>query len=83
MTESAMNQILKVAEAEDMNVTAYEGYSGRGMYGETTCALVVSSMGEFAQAVSMATIDSDDPDVLAADLKGIRTDSLGRDIIIY
>ena len=83
MTESTMRQIVTAAESDGLEVVAYEGYSGRGMYGETTCAVTASSLGAVLTAVCRAVQDSDDPDAIAEDLRGARTDSLGREMVIY
>jgi hypothetical protein len=83
MTSSAMEQIVKAAEACGLDITAYEGYSGRGMFGDTTYGVVVKSVADLITAACEATRAIDDPDGFIGDLIEVKTDSLGRDMIVY
>lgn len=60
----------------------YEGYSGRGMYGDKTTGVVFSRFGELLEAALVEAKENSEelPDFEGAD---IRQDSLGMDIIIY
>lgn len=61
-------------------------YSGRGMAGAETTAISISSDNEFAAfaaAVGQAAIDAIDPAELIRAVKRVRTDSLGKEMIVY
>ena len=59
---------------EDKGITAevYQDYSGRGMYGTTTTAVVTKDPFDVARA--MGALDIDDSD---------RRDNMGMDMIVY
>lgn len=72
-------------EIGDAEYEVYENYSGRGMYGETTTAIVVPSVLKFATdvlRVSNSFVD-EDGDCLLCELQNLKSDNLGRDYIIY
>ena len=62
----------------------YEEYSGRGMYGKTTCGVVAEGIGSvLAMVISNADLFVDDDGEPKFDAGSFRTDSMGRQIIIY
>lgn len=67
---------------DDLGVRVYEGYSGRGMYGEETDGLVFSSISGLLELMNRATEDGED-EVVKFMLQLGRTDNLGYDTIIY
>lgn len=81
--------IVEACEENDVEASIYEDYSGRGMYGKTTTGVVVSGS---ACDVLVAVIQSahlfchecceSDEDALL-NLRSIRQDNMGRDMIIY
>jgi hypothetical protein len=83
MQESTMNQIVAAGEASDLIVLPYSGYSGRGMYGGKTCAIIASGFAAFVAAACEAVRLSADPDEIVEEMRGLRTDSLGRDVVLY
>lgn len=71
-TLTRLDAILEIAD--DLNATPYRAYSGRGMYG--------------AECVGLCTSDyANEHDIISAarrrGIKGERTDSLGRRVIVY
>lgn len=90
--------IEEAANMIGLDVEVHDDYSGRGMYGETTAALV-GDMGDIMACVAQAMRDlvedrdncSDDakleamvdPDQFIDDLMKIRTDSMGRSVVYY
>lgn len=66
-----------------------EDYSGRGMYGKTTYAIVGPSAQEILGAVIDYLIDAGDPSQLPAVVvnhdwhTGFYTDNMGYDIVMY
>lgn len=65
-----------------------EIYSGRGMYGDTTSGVVVDSMTDFLSGLGdwLDTMHEDDFDTakkLGEAIRNVRTDSMGKSIIIY
>jgi hypothetical protein len=86
--------IESVDDDDTVNLRAYEGYSGRFMFGETTTGLVYDHEIDLTIAVARAsarvvaieesagTAPFSVPD-LVQELKKVRKDSLGRSSIIY
>ncbi len=66
-----------------------ENYSGKGMYGKTTTAIIFDSTEEFFKAIADIMTDTlQDVDYVTADsvayaLKHLKEDSMGKDAIIY
>lgn len=61
-------------------------YSGRGMYGDTTHAVVLPSVNDFHLIVSEVMKNgTEEEQVTISELlaNGIRTDNMGLDMIIY
>lgn len=60
-------------------------YSGRAMYGEKTQAIVCSDIADFVLMVSVASrhLNDTEAEEFDADLRRMRTDSLGHDIVVY
>jgi hypothetical protein len=80
--------ITEAAEAIDLDVKLRPDYSGRGMYGATTAALIAPSMAEFAAAAceAAARLERRDEwsDWFIDAVRAVRTDNTGRDsIVIY
>jgi hypothetical protein len=76
-----------VQAADDLGIEAKlrEEYSGRGMYGKCTAGIVVSDLTSIIAAAAQAGRDMDDDE--AADfidaLDKLKTDGMGRSIIVY
>lgn len=51
----------------------YEGYSGRGMGGKETAGVVTDSVFDVGVAVGALNLD----------IEGVRTDNMGRNLIVY
>lgn len=83
MSGQHAEQIALAAEADGLKVSLRYDYSGRGMFGETTAAVTVPNVAVLLCAVAAAVRSSTDPDDLIAGLWGVRTDDLGRDIVVY
>ncbi len=89
MTETSMNMIIEAAEELALEITAYRDYSGRGMYGKTTCAVVYSTMPNlmevYSQAIENALEEGKKEELkqLRKDIKSLRTDNLGLSYIAY
>lgn len=85
-----MNRATAVAIVEAANefgaeIFHREGYSGRGMMGEGTDAIVYDSQSDFLQAVALAAVNMGDSgdgglnlDDFLVDLGSLRFDSMGR-----
>ena len=73
MDNATRDKLIKTCEKNDVEYTTYDGYSGRGMYGATTDALVVMN------TVDMGFI------VKKAQRRGVtlRSDNLGLQYIVY
>ncbi len=88
-------RILEAAKDLGFDFEVRQDYSGRGMLGATTTGLVVPDISQLLQAIAKASFfiattavstgaaDSfAEHDRFVADLK-VKTDSQGRDIIVY
>jgi hypothetical protein len=93
MKKRTMELLVEAALGSDCELEARESYSGRGMYGESTCAVIgdVSSVAFAAaeagfilgqDADSMKAIE--DAQDLSEDMRNLRTDNMGRSsLVIY
>lgn len=77
-------QIVQSAESMGIEAELRDDYSGRGMYGETTVAVVISSWTKFAAAVAQAAVDSIIPGEVIKEVRKARWDQMGRDdVVVY
>ncbi len=89
MTERLMNRIVAAARDLECDVEPYPAYSGRGMYGRTTCAVTAASTKDFSAAVCAAAfnvageIGPRERDEMIEEIRGLAEDSLGRGIVVY
>jgi hypothetical protein len=89
MTTETMNALLVAAEALGVKVEARQNYSGRGMFGATTCALVVPNRGILTAVAARAAAElayagrDDIVNDLIEDLTQLRWDSMGQDAVCY
>lgn len=65
--------IVQAANANDLRVSLRESYSGRGMFGKTTAA-VVGSREDITEAIFYASKD---------ELPSIKWDNMGLDMVAY
>ena len=81
--------IVDAADIEGIEIQLREDYSGRGMYGRTTSAIVVDSWGELLAGVARYAGDLDpieqDEQIerLCEELHTLRSDSMGRGFVVY
>ena len=80
LTIEELELIQKVAEYNGDELTVYEDYSGRGMYGDTTTGLVVNDDRDFNDLIEAVTEISPN---LGRKLAKARWDALGLQIIYY
>ena len=89
MKKEIAEALIEIMEefCEENAAKIYEEYSGRGMYGDKTTGIVVSSVGDLIAAIISRAdlLVEDEYEFTDAkfDVKSIRIDSLGRDTIIY
>jgi hypothetical protein len=72
--------------ASDDDVSLYDGYSGRGMHGERTAGIVCDSLAQLYKigiAAGWLEAQAEAEDGAFEAPRNLRTDSLGRDIIVY
>ncbi len=68
----------------DNPVRLHKEYSGRGMYGKTTFALVIPGAGTLAALAAATHVKRADRPALAEELRRLSHDSMGRDsIVVY
>ena len=92
MQQEIANKIIECAydtgRWSDDDISLYEDYSGRAMYGETTAGIVVSReigvAGLIAIVLQFADqFVNDDGMPLFEDVSKLRTDNMGMDTIVY
>jgi hypothetical protein len=80
MTVELATKLLEIAVQNQIEAELYNGgYSGRGMFGKTTIAIVVPSRDDLNNILLQLP---NEPEFLS-ELKALRTDNLGRDLIAY
>ena len=80
LTIEELELIQKCAECNGDELTVYEDYSGRGMFGDTTTGLVVNDDCDFNDLIEAVTEISPN---LGRKLAKARCDDLGLQIIYY
>jgi hypothetical protein len=80
-------QIASAGQASGYGVKLMKRYSGRGMYGKETSALVADDLAAILQAVAVAAYDlrrdvSDAFEDFVADLE-VCVDAMGRRVVVY
>ena len=80
LTIEELELIQECAEYNGDELTVYEDYSGRGMYGDTTTGLVVNDDRDFNDLIEAVTEISPN---LGRKLEKAKCDSLGFKIIYY
>lgn len=86
MTESTMNALVRAARSLDIECEPYLEYSGRGMFGKTTCGVVIPTPTDFTALCVVAGRATPDGGAFAAFLGEVRKvsfDSMGHDVIAY
>jgi hypothetical protein len=76
-----------IADADGTgDVEVYEGYSGRGMYGDETTG-ITGPESDLVAAIARAGVDlepgSDEANSFVDDLSNVRYDNMARDTIFY
>lgn len=80
--------IVEAAEADGLDVTLYEDYGGRGMFGHKTTG-VVGSWPDFTNAVIgyLTTFNAEEfshkVDEVREEIRVVNTDSMGRSNLIF
>ena len=80
LTIEELELIQKCAECNGDELTVYEDYSGRGMFGDTTTGLVVNDDSDFNDLIDVVTEISPN---LGRKLEKAKCDALGFKIIYY
>ena len=80
LTIEELELIQECAESNGDELSVYEDYSGRGMYGDTTTGLVVNDDRDFNDLIEAVTEISPD---LGRKLEKAKCDILGFKIIYY
>ena len=80
-------RIVEAAHEDGIDLHIREDYSGRSMYNKTTAG-VVGTLPDFIQAVAAAAFamgwEHDGAyDVMARELRNLRTDNMGHQTIVY
>ncbi len=89
MTKELADALKAAADRLEFEVSLFEDYSGRVMYGKTTTGITVGSLIDLfplllnagIQAGKAGTLDEQNELVEAA--RALRYDNLGRDFIVY
>ena len=92
MDQEIAEAIVEQAKDAGYEVSLYEGYSGRGMYGKETTAIKYESEGELLECIVLAAIDIEagvtsfqcNLQDFLKELRAMRRDNLGRStLLIY
>lgn len=89
MKAEVAKQLVEAAERVGFACEVYPDYSGRGMFGARTTGIVVPSMRAYAAACAEMGYrfaeNGDTAGAMAAfrELKSVRSDNMGRDVIVY
>jgi hypothetical protein len=87
MKHEVAQAICTAAEDNELDVRLEADYSGRGMFGTKTTAIVYGCISDLVQAVACAAASDNLPaggvENFAFELRGLREDSLGRKTILY
>ena len=89
MHEEIAQGIVEGAEVEGLELQLRENYSGRGMYGSTTAAIVADSLGEFMVGLARYCGDLDpchrdgEIEEVVLAMTNLRTDNMGRGVVLY
>lgn len=89
MKKEMMDLLVKAGEELDIALDPREDYSGRGMYGDKTCGIVIENVAKLPAVAATAALLSADGDEeytaddLVRDLLKLRMDSMGHDTIVY
>jgi hypothetical protein len=83
MKRESAEQIIRAGELCGAECEFRPDYSGRGMMGKTTAAVIFGCINDFVEAVAYAAISSDDHDALIEDVRKFRTDNIGSDVVFY
>ncbi len=90
MKKSTVELLIKTSEEIGMeDIEARFNYSGRGMFGKTTCGVVLPKINNFICLVA-STVQLNleeekefDIDSFIDDVSSIKQDNMGHDIIVY
>lgn len=84
MTNELMRALVRAGEDRLLEIRARPNYSGRGMAGKETAAVVVENLSTLLVAVALAHnhLDTDDNGVVE-EVQGLRMDNMGHDIVVY
>ena len=89
MKEFTMSLLVEVGESIGVDIRPYENYSGRFMYGRTTCGVVCSREGyvkcgiELAYQLGLKGVPPSEANEIMIEIAGTRIDNLGLDFIFY
>lgn len=82
MNIEAAEKIVNVLSGE-IYCEVYEGYSGRGMYGEKTTGIVCNSLQDLLAATWKNIHELAEANINMIDIVDIEIDNMGQGIIVY
>jgi hypothetical protein len=85
MLEATMKRLVKAGEELVIQVQECRDYSGRGMFGSTTCGVSLEASADLLPLVAKAAnqLNEDELAAFIDEVANVRTDSMGRGIIVY
>ena len=85
MNAKIVKLLVEAADANGIEASHYEGYSGRGMFGEKTDGVVIRNQRDFTMLAIYASraVTVEEANVLHRACRNARQDSLGLSTIIY
>lgn len=81
MKQHLAKLLVEICIEDDVEARLMEDYSGRGMYGKTTYAVIVPRVEDMLCAVlsNLPSMKGYDP----ARVAGLSSDALGKDVVVY
>ena len=86
MNQQTAKAIFDAAMSTDLEVEIRDGYSGRGMFGRKTTAIIFDELADLLVPVAQAARDIPDEaeaEAFLLDVANLRFDNLGRSQIAY
>lgn len=86
MTESTMNRLVRAARSLGVECDPYLEYSGRSMYGRTTCGVTLPGMIDYvriAATAAVSVVPDGEVDAFLSEIRTTKWDAMGHDVIVY
>lgn len=83
MLEETKDALVNAAQNIEIEISPQNHYSGRGMYGKETYAVVIDSLSHLLPCVFVAGHMNNGDESILEDLRKLRWDNMARRIVVY